>query len=94
LQPTDDELRFDGYFAPFPSDEARQITRLIARRHEVDDRRGAGARFDVGFTNERAVSIAARYSRALVDRRDRSMAVFGGAGQRRETDARVETGPA
>lgn len=54
------ELHIEGDSAALALDDAHQIARAIAKRHEVDENGSAGLGLKLGFENERVVAVAAR----------------------------------
>src|SRR4029079_8762529 len=75
-------------------DDARDVGRVAAERHEVDERDGALGRLEVRFEDERMLTIAPADRRIGRARRDQPPSVFRPAEEGGEAGARVEARPA
>ena len=86
----DHELGAHRHLAVEPLDDADDVGRLAARRHEVDRPHRARVRLEDRLEDQRVVAVAARRAADLVPGREQPAAVIGRAEQRREARARVE----
>src|SRR4051794_7038152 len=72
-----------------PNDNSREVGRVTAQRHEVDDGDRALRRLEVGLEDERMLTIAPRDLRLRGTRRDLPPSMFRPAEERGEARARV-----
>jgi hypothetical protein len=87
----DDQLHVDRHFAAEAFDDPNDVGILTARRHEIDQAHGAAFRFDLGFQNERVVSIPAPRSLDFLIGMEKPTAIFSGAEERRKASRRIES---
>ncbi len=85
----DHELRAHAHPPREPFDDAHDVRRVAAWRHEVDHADAPLCGLPLGLENERRVAVAADRARRL-DRRDEPAPVTPVSEQRREAGVRVE----
>ena len=89
----DDELRAHLHAAPDALDDAHDVRRTVARRHEVVDAHGAVVVLPRRLEDEGVTAVSTR-RRAAGRRREQPAAVLGVTEQRGEAGAGVEAGEA
>jgi len=77
----------------FAAHEPHHVGILTARRHEIDHGRGAVGGFNLGFEDQRGVTIASRHARGRIGGAKRPAAAVARADERGEASATVEPWP-